>query len=137
MSEHGEGGMSKETGLGEGGMSKETGLDELVGAKLSAVTFVMDYVQLAFDGPTLNAYTWPTVHVGDRVVRRGDSSYRDELCGRIARQVIRARVNRDAIELAFSDDSMIRVSLRAEDLGDDTPEAAELRGREWLVFHPV
>ena len=64
----------------------EKALQEIVGEQLSAVTFVLDYVQLAFGGcpPMINAYTWPTIEVGDRAFRRGEPSYRDELCARIA-----------------------------------------------------
>jgi hypothetical protein len=124
------------TRRGEASVCSEHALAELVGEKLSAVTFVMEYVQLAFDGPTLNAYTWPTIQLRDRVVRRDDPAYRDELCGRIAATVAGARVRKDAIELAFADGSMIGISLRAEDL-EGGPEAADFKGRELLVFYPT
>ena len=36
-------------------------LDEIVGAKLSAITFVLDYYQFQFDGPMFNVLTPVTV----------------------------------------------------------------------------
>lgn len=41
-------------------------LVRLLDAELNAVTFVRDYMQLHFDGPTLDAFTMPTVIVDDR-----------------------------------------------------------------------
>jgi len=114
----------------------EKTLQQIVGEQLSAVTFVMDYVQLAFDGPMINAYTWPTVHVGDRAFRRGDPSYRDELCARVAIDVVAVRVPRDAIEIVFADGTTIRISLRAEDLSEGAPEAAEFNGSHLVTFGP-
>ncbi len=105
----------------------EKALQEIVGEKLSAVTFVMDYIQLAFDGPMITAYTWPTVQAGDRTFRRGDPSYRDELCARVATDVVAVRVPRDSIEIMFADGSTIRISLRAEDLSEGVPEAARFQ----------
>ena len=42
-------------------------LQIIVGEKLSSVTFVMDYVQLGFDGPLLTAYSGPEVSFGGKV----------------------------------------------------------------------
>ncbi len=114
----------------------EKALREILGEKLGAVTFVIGYVQLAFDGPIINAYTWPTVQVGDRVLRRGDPSYRDELCARIAVDVVDVRVPPDAIEIAFADASTIRISLRADDLSEGAPVAADFHGRHLVTFGP-
>jgi hypothetical protein len=114
----------------------EMALQEIVGKQLSAVTFVMDYVQLAFDGPMINAYAWPTVHVGDRKFDRSDPSYRDELCARVAISVVAVQVPREAIEIAFADGSTIRISLRAEDLHEGIPEAAEFNGCHLVTFGP-
>jgi hypothetical protein len=40
-------------------------LVRLLDAELNAVTFVRDYMQLHFDGSTLDAFTMPTVIVDD------------------------------------------------------------------------
>ena len=39
------------------------GLESLIGEQLSAVTFVMDYVQFQFDGAVLTAFTGPEAEV--------------------------------------------------------------------------
>ena len=56
----------------------------LVGEQLSAVSFVMDYLQLQFDPYLLIVLTPLAVHTGERSYRLGDSAYRDALCERIA-----------------------------------------------------
>jgi hypothetical protein len=42
---------------------QEQSLDILVGEKLSSVTFVLDYLQVDFDGNQFTFYIWPTVFV--------------------------------------------------------------------------
>jgi hypothetical protein len=44
--------------------TEEQSLQVIVGAQLSAVTFVQDYVQLHFDGPRLTAFSHPVVRLG-------------------------------------------------------------------------
>jgi hypothetical protein len=58
-------------------------LAKIVGEPLSAVTFVRDYVQLHFDGPTISAFTLPTVTVRGKTIAFADPGYRDALCARI------------------------------------------------------
>jgi hypothetical protein len=102
----------------------------LVGRELAAVTFVRDYVQLAFDGPSLTAITPPTVRIGHRQLKPGDHGYRDALCDRIGAAVRDVSVSEgDALQIAFSDDSQFRISLRPEDYSG--PEAVIVRDGEW------
>lgn len=84
----------------------------------------------------INAYTWPTVHVGNCAFRRGDPSYRDELCARVAIDVVAVRVPRDAIEIAFADGSTVRISLRSKDTREGVSEAAEFNGSHLVTFGP-
>ena len=58
-------------------------LQPIVGESLSAVTFVMDYVQMAFNGACLTALTLPTVCFEDRVWAPNEPGWRDTLCGRL------------------------------------------------------
>jgi len=62
------------------------------GEQLSAVTFVQDYVQLHFDGPTLTTITRPTVVAGDASFDYGAAGYRDRLCALIGHVVKQASV---------------------------------------------
>jgi hypothetical protein len=97
-------------------------LEELIGRQLSSVTFVMDYVQLSFDGPCLTAYTMPTVTSGSQSFSLGYPGYRDALCARIACRVERTLVDDQRVSIIFEGAS-ISVSLRDEDyLG---PEALQ------------
>jgi hypothetical protein len=115
-------------------MSSGTELPGLAGAELSAVVFVRDYVQLQFDGPVLTAITLPTVIRGSDVWGPHEAGYRDALCAQIGKTV-RSTIATEgkAIELLFTDDSWIRISLDRADYR--TAEAAtyrELDGGMWV-----
>jgi hypothetical protein len=59
-------------------MNKEPNFyDSIVGEKLSAITFVMDYWRLQFDGPTINALTRVQVSANGNVLRGGDDQFRN------------------------------------------------------------
>jgi hypothetical protein len=97
----------------------------IVGEQLSAVTFVMDYVQLSFNGYGLTAITQPVVRVGTASVEWGQAGYRDTLCERITHIVRTASiVEGEEISIVFDDGSSIMVSLRQEDLRGYSAEAA-------------
>jgi hypothetical protein len=91
---------------------------ELVGIQgehLSAVTFVQDYVQLQFDGPTITAITRPVVRAEGAEFEFDTPGYRDQLCSFITKIVRRATVWRgDRLQLDFGERSVILVSLRPE-----------------------
>lgn len=59
----------------------------LDGCELASVTFVRDYVQLGFDGPTLTFILLPRVRDKARVVQPTTPGYRDALCDLIGRRV--------------------------------------------------
>ncbi|HEY1960217.1 MAG TPA: hypothetical protein VGH28_31625 [Polyangiaceae bacterium] len=85
------------------------------GEQLSAVTFVQDYVQLHFDGPTLTTITRPTVIAGDASWEYGTLGYRDRLCELIGLVVLRASVRPgDRLQIDFADGKSVSVSLRPE-----------------------
>jgi hypothetical protein len=114
-------------------------LSVIKGEQLSAVTFVLNYVQLHFDGPILTAFTTPIVKAGDTSLVWEDPGYRDMLCGRIAHIVHDAFVAEgDQIRVEFDDNSVITISLRHEDLAEGQVEAAmfwdDLRN-QWEVWN--
>lgn len=91
-------------------------LQEIVGRQLSSVEFVQDYVQLRFDGPTLTAVTQPVVEVGGEAFRWNDRGFRDELCARITKKVVSARVlPEDSVRITFGDGAVVKVSLHKDD----------------------
>lgn len=82
---------------------------------MSSVTFVMDYLQVAFDGKRFTAYSWPAViEPGKRTVW-GDRGYRDALCSLIAKVVAIVSRNRDALTVSFSEGIALEFDVRDED----------------------
>src|SRR5437763_16088370 len=91
-------------------------LNTIVGEHLSSVEFVLDYVQLRFDGPclTVNAPFLVTV-MGTRY-KQGSPGYRDSLCERIGHAVRRAfTVDDEKIVIEFHGHSEIEISLKPEE----------------------
>jgi hypothetical protein len=117
-------------------LKDETPFALLRGSRLSSVEFVVnDYVQLRFDGPTLNAYAHPVVSVRGDAFRWGEPGYRDALCDRVLARVTVAWASPDEIVIDLDDGSRITVSNRAEDIVG--AESAELSTDEGLwVWRP-
>lgn len=111
-------------------------LKSLENRELSAVTFVMDYVQLIFEEPCLNVYVWPLIRVRDSVFSLTTPGYRDVLCGQISKTVIRAyEESKEKLLIEFENQVVIEISLREEDRNG--PEAAMLQtdsGKRWNVW---
>ena len=83
---------------------------------LSSVEFVMDYVQLRFNGPTLTLITEPTLQIGDRLLLWDDRDFRNELCGLITQEVELATIRPcDSIVLRFKSGTVLTVSLKDRD----------------------
>jgi hypothetical protein len=118
-------------------MTLETPPDyqQIIGEQLSAVTFVMDYLQLQFNPPpTINVYTPLTVRCGDVVVISGDDQFRNKICEQIAKIVKSVEIkDEEAFLIVFEDASEISISLKPEDyIG---PEALEFWDRDgkWIM----
>ena len=96
--------------------SKYKALDQLCGRQLGSVEFVQDYLQLRFDGPTINVMTPIVVIAGPGAVRSGDDQFRNALCGQITK-IVRTVKFREAtsLEIEFEDESRISVSLLPDD----------------------
>jgi hypothetical protein len=62
-------------------------LSRIVGEQLSAVCFVMDYLQLQFNDYHLTVLPPLVAQIGDRSFCLGDLGYRDTLCERITHNV--------------------------------------------------
>jgi len=91
------------------------------------VTFVQDYLQLHFDGPTLNALTVVTVTSPDGRARTGEEQFRNLVCSCISKQVTGVELREhEALLIHLADGSLVSVSLRDEDYYG--PEAVTFRG---------
>lgn len=89
-----------------------TAAQALVREQLSAVTFVQDYWQLAFDGSGFTVFSSITVTGPDWQVRDDDVEFRNRLCERIGRLVAKVSVDLEAVRLVFDDDTQISLSLQ-------------------------
>jgi hypothetical protein len=114
-------------------MTLADGLHELVGCVLSSVTFVADYVQFGFNGPSLTAYTLPVVSMGSGSIKWGESGYRDALCLQIGRNIERVEADEKHVAIVFQGGSAISISLLDEDYTG--PEALQfsLNHDRWWV----
>ena len=91
-------------------------LNKIRGRPLTSVEFVLDYVQLRFDGPTLTAYIWPSLTLAEKTVAWGQEGYRDALCARIGVKVADTSiVEGKNLTIYFDDGAVLRISLREQD----------------------
>jgi hypothetical protein len=106
----------------------------LVGESLSSVEFIMDYVQLRFNGSDLTALVWPQVQNPDRTLSESDIGYRDALCALIGAVVGNAEVRENEfLRIAFEDGRAVTVSLRSEDaVGPECAEFTSSSGAWWF-----
>jgi hypothetical protein len=113
----------------------ESTFQQLRGEQLSAVTFVQDYIQLAFDGPVLTVLMPIAVRSGDTSAVSGEEHFRNALCGQIAKLVQDVTLHSgDALTIHFEDGSHISISLKPDDYSG--PEAFVARGfGDSLIVH--
>lgn len=112
-------------------------LGRLVGRTLVTVVFLKWYLQLTFDGPYLNCDVWPTVDIGDGVLRYGDSGYRDALCSLLTEPVIGTREETGVGLVIEFDSGIVQIHPSPEQL--EGPEIALLSGFEdgaWMCWRP-
>lgn len=109
--------------------------DELIGRQLSSIEFVQDYLQLRFDGPSINVTNPLTVNSKETEITSWNAGFRDLLCGQITKIVQNVTYEpENALTIRFIDNSRIAISLRPEDYS--SPEAIYAFGfkkNNWLV----
>src|SRR5580700_1623503 len=95
--------------------SEQTGavFDRIIGARLTSVDFVLNYLILGFDEKgALTTLVWPEVCGAGNILRFGMQGYRDSLCDLIPRVVSAATISEDeTIAISFGDDHL-RIPLR-------------------------
>jgi hypothetical protein len=103
-------------------------LDLLVGEQLSAVSFVMDYVEFHFDGHVVRALTNPIAHLPAGGVSFPGSGSRDALCAFIGAVVVAVTFEEGvSLHLSFAPRGELVVPLNA----------AAMRGPEALHWCPL
>lgn len=110
-------------------------LRAIVGAKLSSVEFVMDYLQLRFDGPYLTCVTQPEIRQGGVCHNWNDPRYCTVLRQCITKKVIGAYViEREEICVSLVGGVDIVISLRDEDYRAAEAVVFQSGGPEWMVW---
>ena len=89
-------------------------LNQLAGRQLTAVTFLGEYLQLQFDGPSLNVMNTIAVSSQGHTAKTGDDQFRNLLCGRIQGQVRSVGMSVDEVSIEFLDGGRIDILLRDE-----------------------
>ena len=98
--------------------------EAIIGEKLSAITFVLDYWQLQFDGPLINALSRISVSADGMVLRDG-YQFRNLICSQIGKVVTGvALVQPEAFTIFFDDKSSIIIS-----------KWEDYRGPEAMIFY--
>ena len=109
--------------------------NELIGCQLSSVEFVQDYLQLRFDGPTINVTNPLTVTANENEITSWNDGFRDLLCGQLTKIVESVSFEREkALTIRFTDKSQIAVSVRPQDYsGPEAIYAHGFKNKSWLV----
>jgi hypothetical protein len=89
-------------------------LQEITGARLTSVDFVLDYLILGFNHKgALTTLVWPKLLIGGESFTFGAPGYRDRLCGLIPKVVLSVEVSEDErITVRFEDTSSMVIALR-------------------------
>ena len=87
----------------------------MVGEQLSAVVFVMDYLQLQFNGKGFTLLTPVSVRSPTNVIHQGEPGWRDALCAQITQIVQNVNKKDEDLSINFSNGYSICASLRIKD----------------------
>jgi hypothetical protein len=89
-------------------------LTKIVGARLTSVDFVLDYLILGFDDKgALTTLVWPEIiSITDNVLKFGMEGYRDSLCGLITQVVSEVHFSEDETITISLGDNRLRIPLR-------------------------
>jgi hypothetical protein len=95
-------------------LEREKALLHIVGARLTSVQFVLDYLIMGFDEKgSLTSLVWPEIVHGADVARFGSPEYRDRLCELITHVVQSATIQPDdTIDIQFDNDNEMHIRLK-------------------------
>ncbi len=94
-------------------MKKEEALSRLVGARLTSVQFILNYLILGFDEKgALTTLVWPVMRHDGKSLSFGTEGYRDALCSLIERFVRNITMEvEEIISIDFDDGTELRIPL--------------------------
>jgi hypothetical protein len=104
------------------GGNQRCGPELIIGGRLSAVSFVADYIQLAFDGPKLTVLCPLQIQTPGGTTRSNENGFRDQLCEAISHTVTSLTIDERTVGIALGHYE-IMIDL-----------AAEVTGPERLLF---
>jgi hypothetical protein len=106
-------GVPKGCGMTKVEDNGESVLKTIVGARLTSVQFVLNYLILGFDEKgALTSLVWPEVVVGEKHHKFGMNCYRDFLCELIEKVVSEVKVTSDETVLIKFDSAELRIPLK-------------------------
>lgn len=98
------------------GKNMQNPLDNLINFELASIEFVRDYIQLHFDGPTLTILNKLFLIVQNQKVSGDTINFPYDLVSCIGSKVVGTKFKEgDMVELDFSNDMKLIISLKAED----------------------
>jgi hypothetical protein len=94
-------------------MEKEQAISRLVGARLTSVQFILDYLILGFDEKgALTTLVWPKISVENKTMTFGTEGYRDELCSLIEKVAKNVTMESDdTVSIVFEHGIEVRIPL--------------------------
>lgn len=95
-------------------MKEIQNIDDIQGAHLSDVCFVMDYVQLGFSGSIVTVHSRPIVETSATRCRFPDAGSRDALCSLIDHPLIKVTVEAGRLMTLMFDTGKIEIPLDVE-----------------------
>lgn len=118
-------------------------LARLIGFRLYSVVFVMDYVQLCFDGdhpedrPVFNCYVWPVIDMSSHTVADGEIGYADGYRSLIPRHVTGTSVGEQGgLRLEFGNATLILRPAMAEIVGAEIARLSGFADGRWTAWRP-
>ena len=116
-------------------------LSRIVGERLTAVMFVMDYLKFQFEESVLTVLMSILVRTGDKSYQLGDIPWRDSLCDRITHTVSGLSLAEDHLQIDFDDGSNFLIALNDEARAGNEAILFEYRDSpgawQMLVMHIV
>lgn len=108
-----------------------TRISDVMNERLSAVSFLHDYIEFHFDGKIVRVFTGPVVTRNGEAFGPNQLGWRDALCSLIESTAERVEFAGDYganLRLTFSDDVVVDISLVSSDAS--VPEALHYVGGE-------
>lgn len=96
-------------------------LQKIVGARLTSVQFVLNYLILGFNGKgALTTLVWPEIYADQITLQFGMQGYRDSLCDLMTSIVESVEITaEETIVVAFKNDTQLRIRLSSYKLSGE------------------